>query len=150
MSVAEFGRVPYLPEKALRAHKVYERADDRFRSAARTRQALLREQRGWSIGLYPPNGERQRELGSYLGETDEDSNFISADVARLARVQVGYRESGALIDEVRLYRNLLTSAAATFNLIGPLKLNPRLATSVMRRLLPHFVRQVTGILFEHS
>jgi hypothetical protein len=150
MTVQEYGRVPFIPEKALRKHKVHELADHRFRSAARARQALLREERGWAIGLYPPNGERQRELGSYLGDTDEDSNFISADVARLVRREVAYREDDALIDEVRLYRNLLTSAATTFNLIGPLKLNLRLATSVMRRLLPDFVRQVTGVLFEHS
>ena len=36
-------------------------------------------------------------IGSYLGETDEGSNFISAEVARLARVEVAYREPDALI-----------------------------------------------------
>jgi hypothetical protein len=150
MSTAEYGRVPFISEKRLREHKVFETADGRFRSAARARQALLREHRGWSIGLYPPNGERQRELGSYLGDAEEDSNFITADVARLVRREVAYREDDALIDDVRLYKNLLTSAATTFNLIGPLKLSPRLATAVMRRLFPDFVRQATGVLFEHS
>lgn len=57
MSVLEYGRVPYLSEKVLRDHKVYEQTDDRFRSAARARQALLREQKGWDVGLYPPSGE---------------------------------------------------------------------------------------------
>jgi hypothetical protein len=150
MSVAEYGRVPYLPEKALRDHKVYEQADDRFRSAVRARQALLREQKGWDVGLYPPNSERQREIGSYLGKTNQDANFITPEVAHLVRREVAYREDDALIDQARLYRNMVSSQPATFNLFGPLKLDPKLASAVARRICPGFVRQATAILFEHS
>jgi hypothetical protein len=150
MSVAEYGRVPYLPEKALRDHKVYELADDRYRSAVRTQQALLREQKGWDIGLYPPTGERQREIGSYLGKTNQDANFITPEVAHLVRREVAYREDDALIDQERLYRNMVSSHPATFNLFGPLKLDLKLASAVARRICPGFVRQATAVLFEHS
>ena len=150
MSVLEYGRVPYLPEKALREHKVFEQADDRFRSAVRARQALLREQKGWDIGLYPPTADVQREIGSYLGNTDPDANFITPEVAQLVRREVAYREDDALIQEDRLYRNMVSSHPATFNVFGPLKLDPKLASSVARRLCPDLVRKVTGVLFEHS
>lgn len=78
----------YLTEKALRDHKVYEQADDRIRSAVRARQALLREQKGWDIGLYPPTAETQREIGSYLANADPDANFIAPEVAQLVRREV--------------------------------------------------------------
>ena len=52
MSVKEYGRLPLVPERTLRKHTAYEPADNRFRSAARLRQALLREQHGWPIGDY--------------------------------------------------------------------------------------------------
>lgn len=148
--VLEYGRVPFLTERALREHKVFERADDRFRAAVRARQALLREQKGWDIGLYPPTAETQREIGSYLGKTDPDANFITPEVAQLVRREVAYREDDALIDQERLYQNMVSSHPATFNLFGPLKLDPRLASSVARRLCPDFARQATAVLFEHS
>ena len=150
MSVLEYGRVPYLPEKALREHKVFEQADDRFRAAVRARQALLREQKGWDIGLYPPAADAQREIGSYLGNANPDANFITPEVAELVRREVAYREDDALIDQERLYRNMVSSHPATFNVFGPLKLEPRLASSVARRLCPDLVRQATEVLFEHS
>jgi hypothetical protein len=38
----------------------------------------------------------------------------------------------------------------TFNLFGPMVLDLDLATAVFRQLLPEFVHQVTGFIFEHS
>ena len=43
-----------------------------------------------------------------------------------------------------------TSQALTFNLFGPFKQRPALATTVMRRLVPDLVADVTEVLFEHS
>ena len=44
--------------------------DDRFRAGARARQALLREAKGWPVGIWAPDSDRsrRRELGSYLAE----------------------------------------------------------------------------------
>jgi len=68
----------------------------------------------------------------------------------LVHHEIAYREVGAVIHVERLWTNLLTSQALTFNLFGPLKQNPALATAVMRRLVPDFVHHVTEIRFEHS
>jgi hypothetical protein len=150
MSTAKLKRVPFIPHETLRAHQVFEGADDRFRAAARARQALLREQRGWSIGMWSKDGRPSRPLGSYLAEEHNDANFITSEIAQMVRREVAWREDDALIDQDRLYRNLLSSMPATFNLFGALKLQPRLATAVLRRLCPGFVQKVDEVLFEHS
>lgn len=150
MSTAALGRVPFIPEAILRAHHVHEPADDRFRAAARARQALLREAKGWPIGLWATDTDKARELGSFLAPQHGDANFITLEIAKLARREVAWREDDALIDTERLYRNMLSSMPACFNLIGPLALDPRLATAVLRRLAPDFVKKVNTTLFEHS
>jgi hypothetical protein len=53
-------------------------------------------------------------------------------------------------NEERLWGNLLSSQAATLNLLAPLALDLTLASRVWRLLLPEFVHQVTGFRFEHS
>lgn len=150
MSIEAYGRVPFLPETALRALKVYEPGDDRFRSACRAQQALYRERKGLTIGLYPPGGETQRELGSFLDGSDPDANLINAEIAALCRREVAYREDDALIDETRLYRNMLSSHPLSMSLFGPMKLDLKLATAVAKRLCPDFVSKVTDVIFEHS
>ena len=150
MSTALTGRVPFIPEAALRAHHVYEPADDRFRAAARARQALLREAKGWPIGCWAPDTDKAREMGSYLAEDHGDANLITPDIAKLVRKEIAWREDDALIEVDRLYRNMVSSMPATFNLFGPLALDQRLATAVMRRICPDFVKKVTATLFEHS
>lgn len=150
MSTAELGRVPFIPEATLRAHHVHELADDRFRAAARARQALLREANGWPIGNWGADTDRPREMGSYLSPEHAGANFITPEIAALARREVAWREDDALIDTDRLYRNMLSSMPAAFNLAGPLALSPRLATAVLRRLAPDFVHKADATLFEHS
>lgn len=150
MSTAALGRVPFLPAETLQAHQVYEPLDGRFRAAARMRQALLREENGWPIGQWPADGDKQRPLGSYLAPEHGDANFVTPEVAALVRREIAYREDDALIDQDRLYRNMLSSMPATFSLVGPLKLRARLATAVLRRIQPGFIQKVTDVLFEHS
>jgi len=152
MSVAEYGRLPFIPERTLRKHFVHEPTDNRFRAAARMRQALWRQQHGWKAGYQKsPDGAR-RKIGNCVetAAAREGANFISADVAQLVRREIAFREDGALFDERRLATNLLSSSPVVFNTFGPLKLDPKLATRVFRRLFPGFVHTVTGILFEHA
>jgi len=152
MSVQEYGRLPFISQPTLRRHHSYEPSDNRFRSAARLRQALMREQHGWPMGDYQTAKGSRRKLGSYVTAkaAANSVNFITPEIARLVRREVAYREEGALIDEGRLWRNLLSSAPATFNVLGPMKLDLRLATAVLRTLCPDFVRRANAILFEHS
>src|SRR3954451_10186398 len=105
MSVQEYGRLPLIPEPTLRRHHSYEPSDNRFRSAARLRQALIREQNGWPMGEYRTAKGTQRKLGSYVTAkaAANSVNSISPEIAQLVRREVAYREEGALIDESRLW-----------------------------------------------
>lgn len=152
MSISTYGRLPLLPERTLRQHDAYEPSDSRFRAAARLQQSLWREAHGWKAGYQTgPDGKRRR-LGNCLATRPAElgANFLSDDIAKLARLELSFREEGALMDEQRLWGNCLSSMPLCLNLFGPLRLDLKLATRVFRRLLPDFVRMVTGILFEHS
>ena len=152
MSIEVYGRVPFIPTKTLRQFKVYDGGDDRFRSAARLRQALFREENSWPIGRYTTAKGTKRKMGNYLSETaaHEGANFISPEIAKLVRREVAYREDGALIDEVRLRTNMLSSHPAVFNFFGGMKLDLDLATASLQSIAPDFVGEVTDVLFEHS
>lgn len=53
-------RLPLVPADILKAHKVHESYDSRFKSAARLLQALWREDRGLPIGVHcSPKGKRR-------------------------------------------------------------------------------------------
>lgn len=152
MSIETYGRVPFIPSKTLRQHKVYDGGDDRFRSAARLQQALFREERAWPIGRYKTAKGKSRQMGNYLSEAAaaEGANFISAEIGKLVRKEIAYREDGALFDVERLRRNLLSSHPAVFNFFGSLKLDLDLATATMQLIASDFVGEVTDVLFEHS
>jgi hypothetical protein len=151
VSAETYGRVPFISRKVLSRHKAYDAADSRFRAAARLHQSLLRERRGLPIGRYRTAEGKTRRLGNYLSATAEwHANFITPEIASLARREIAYREDGALIDEVRVRQNLLSSAPAAFNLIGPMKLDLRLARKVLRALSLTRLRHVSNVLFEHS
>jgi PD-(D/E)XK nuclease superfamily len=144
--------LPLLPAELLRRHHCTEPTDTRFRAVARLRQSLWREQHGHPCGRYVDANGRPRRLGSRVsyrvGRTGV--NLTDPALVPLVRREIAYRELGAVIHVDRLWTNLLTSQALTFNLFGPLKQNPPLATAVMRRLVPDLVHDVIEVRFEHS
>lgn len=144
--------LPVIPETVLKAHKVNEKGDTRFKSAARLLQALWRESAGFPIGTHrDPDGKR-RKLGSRINTASAKSgaNFLTPEIANLTRREVIYREVGAFIDQQRLWTNLLSSQPLCFNLFGALKLNMDKANDFFRSLFPDYVRHIEGIHFEHS
>jgi hypothetical protein len=90
-------------------------------------------------------GWRLRRDAAQTGAT-----FLSPAIRSYAREALLFREPGAVWNEERLWGNLLSSQAATLNLLAPLALDLTLASRVWRLLLPDFVHQVTGFRFEHS
>jgi hypothetical protein len=154
MSTADQRRrvVPIIPARVLERHHAQEPGDGRFKAAARLMQSLWRKQQGYPCGHLEDRQGKARRLGSRLtvGPAQAGANFISPEVAALTQREVAYREIAAVMDTKRLYGNLLSSQALTFNLFGPLKLNPELATANFRRLFPEFVAAVEDIWFEHS
>lgn len=144
--------VPLLPEELLRKHHVHEPMDHRFRSAARLLQAMWREDRELPIGHYWTGG-RRKKLGSRISAAAAraGANFMAPAIAALVRRELAYREPAAMIDEARLYANLLSSMPLAFNLFGLLKLDLAFASRVLGELFPDLAgAQVRAVLFEHS
>ena len=106
MSTQQFGRVPFLPQKILSKHKAYEATDNRFRAAARLRQALLREQRGWPIGHYltakrnpPQTRQLRRSRPRTGGELHHARNRPpSPPRSRISRRRRSHRRSKAVAE----------------------------------------------------
>ena len=144
--------LPLLPPSLLRQHHCAEPNDTRFRSVARLRQSLWREEHGFACGRYTHPDGRTCRLGSMVSARagSRGVNLIDPSLIPLVQSEIAYREVGAVIHVERLWCNLLTSQALVFNLFGPFKQRPALATAVLRRLVPEFVADVTDILFEHS
>ena len=152
---ATLPRIPLVPEEVARHNNVYFEIDTRFRRAARLLQCL------WLKDREIPTGHHVRgegddavtmELHSYLSREAARAgrNFLSPEIHALVRRELLMREEGAAIDEDRLFGNALSSMPLTFNLFGPMALDLNLASAALRQLLPGFVHQVTGFIFEHS
>jgi hypothetical protein len=145
-------RLPVVPKSVLKRHKVDEVTDSRFKASARLLQSLWREDHEFKVGSYRTSKGRRRKLGSrlHIDCAKQGANFLHPDIAKLALRESVYREPGALIDEERLWSNLLSSQPLCFNLFGSLKLNAPMGNQFFQRLFPDFVQNVIGIYFEHS
>jgi hypothetical protein len=152
----EFGKpihqLPLIPADVLKRHRVHEPLDTRFRSAARLLQALWREDRDLPIGSYGGEDGKRRKLGSRISEAagQGGGNFLTPEIAHIARRETAYREIGAMIDAERLATNLLSSMPLTFNLLAPWMQVPERASGYLRELLPAFTGNTSQLLFEHS
>ncbi len=146
-------QLPIVPPAVLKAHRVYEKFDNRFRACARLLQTIWRNQQGLAIGTYEDRSQRKRRIGSLIAATpaDEGRNFLSPAIANLARLEMAYQERGALIDQNRLFGNLLSSMPLTFNLFAPFRFEPELAARLLRMLIPGIdLCTVKHVWFEHS
>jgi hypothetical protein len=152
----EFGNpiehLPLIPADVLKKHRVYEPLDTRFRAAARLLQALWREDRGLPIGNHTGEDGKRHKLGSRISEAagKNGGNYLTPEIAYVARREVAYREIGAMIDQERLATNLLSSMPLTFNLFARLVQKPERADELLYALLPDFGGLARKTLFEHS
>ncbi|MBN9458133.1 MAG: hypothetical protein J0I54_15985 [Bosea sp.] len=147
-----FPHVPLLPEELLRRHHIFEPLDHRFRSAARLLQSIWRQDRELPIGSYKV-GAKRKKLGSRISPAAAraGANFMLPAIAWLVRRELAYREPAAMIDEARLYGNLLSSMPMAFNVFGLLKLDLAFASRVLAELFPDLSgAKVHAVLFEHS
>jgi hypothetical protein len=139
-----------IPDDVLLQHHVLVGTDNAFQRRARLLQSLWREDRGLPIGVH-----RGKPLGSRIDAAHARAtlaNFLTdgvRDVVRHAVLGAG-RTHDQLIDEERLFSNLLSSQPLCFNLFGELARDLDLATRVFRELAPARVPRVTAIIFEHS
>src|SRR6476469_1028948 len=108
---SQFRQLPLIPEAVLRKHRVFEQFDSRFKRCARLLQALWREAQQLPIGTHDAPDGKQRPIRSLLSASAADGgrNFLSPQIAHVARREMAYQERGAIIDQRRLYGNLLSS-----------------------------------------
>ena len=145
--------LPLVPEDVLTRHNVREKYDTRFRACARLLQSIWREHQGLAIGTFIGKDDEPRKIGSLIDEKAAVTgrNFLSPGIAQMVRREVAYQESGALIEQGRLFGNLLSSMPLTFNMFVPLKFDFKLAAEVVRNLVPDIdLAAVTNVIFEHS
>lgn len=145
--------LPIIPTRALRRHGVHEPIDTRFRSCCRLLQSLWRHGKGLPAGNYTRRDNATVRLGSMISERAGEAgrNFLLPEVARLARREVAYREVGALIEERRLWCNLLSSMPMCLNVLGPLKLDKKLGTRMLRAMFADMAdATLEAVKFEHS
>lgn len=154
-SFVSLPRVPLIPDEIVRRENVFFEIDTRFRRAARLLQCLWLKDRRIETGIHI-RGEGDDAIVMPLhSNLSRDAaragkNFLSPEIHALVRRELLMREEGAAIDEERLFGNALSSMPLCFNLFGPMALDLKLASDVFRKLLPDFVDQVEGFIFEHS
>ncbi len=146
-------QLPIIPTAVLMKHRAYEEFDNRFRSCARLLQSLWRQNQKLPIGTFIPRNGRKRTIGSLISTAagTEGRNFLTPAIAEIARLETAYQERDALIDQNRLFTNLLSSMPLTFNAFAPLRQDRDLAARVLRAIIPGIdLKAVLDIRFEHS
>ena len=146
-------QLPIVPQKVLKAHRVDETFDNRFKACARLFQALWRERTQLPIGTFTNHQGAKRRIGSLIAEApaEEGRNFLTPEIAEVARLETAYQEPGAMIDRTRLFGNLLSSMPMCFNLFAPLRRDLELAAKILRSIMPGIdIKAVRHVWFEHS
>lgn len=152
MDVSTPAQLPLVPEATLRKHGAFVGYDTRFRACARLLQSLHREALGLPMGGFIDGVGKRRRYGHLVSQADAaaGANFLNEDILRFTSKTLAYREPGALIEDRRVYGNLLASMPLAFNLFGALKLDGDLADRWVREVYPAFEGKVSHIQFEHS
>lgn len=145
-------RLPIIPSHILKQYQVEDIRDTRFRACARLLQSMWREDQQLPVGSHQQTNEHDRCLGSRIDRASGSSglNFLSTKIARLTKYETVYREPGAMIEEERLWHNLLSSQPLCFNLFGEMKLDLSMASRFWSSLFPDLMAKVESIYFEHS
>ncbi|MDL2244689.1 DUF6508 domain-containing protein [Parabacteroides sp. OttesenSCG-928-J18] len=134
----------------LEKHNAYYSQDSKFAGYARLLQSKWREKKGYPIGK-SSNGT---EYGNYIEATvaEKDKvNLLTDKIRSVAAIELAKKKnSGALIEEKRLWTNALSSQPLCFNLFGELADNTELATTFFKQLFPGRINAVKEVLFEYS
>jgi hypothetical protein len=128
-----------------------------FRRRARYHQAQWREANGHPIGSQPhvprPNGPPARPVGSrlpldYANETG--ANLITPNALGAARARTSFIEPHQSFDHQRLWADLLSSEALSFNLFGDLAADAEQADKAVHAWWPDTPGILREVRFAHS
>ena len=134
------------PDKELRKKyetDYYDKTD--FASNARLLQSIWRTENGFEFENY----------GNFLKldfAKETGANFLTNGISEIVKFEVKNKHlDGKVIQEPRIWNNLLSSQPLAFNLFGELKINNELATKIFKELYPERnLKRVTTIEFEYS
>ena len=127
-----------------------------FRREARYHQARWREANQHPIGtqpLVPKPGTRVRSVGSRLPleyARDTGANFLTPTALDAVRARIAYVEARQSVDQQRLWADLLSSMALSFNLFGDFAADPALADRAVHTWFPDSPGRVSELRFAHS
>ena len=127
-----------------------------FRRAARYHQAQWREANRHPIGTQPISprpGDKVRPVGSRLPleyARDTGANFLTPAALDAARARTAYIEPRQSFDHQRLWADLLSSSAVSFNLFGDLAADLARADRAVHRWFPDAPGRVSEVRFAHS
>jgi len=128
-----------------------------FRQRTRYHQAQWREANGHPIGSQPyaprPDGKPVRLVGSRLPleyGRESGANFITDAALAAARARMSIIEPHQSFDHQRLWADLLSSEALSFNLFGDLAADLRRADRAVHTWWPDALGTVSEIRFAHS
>jgi len=115
-----------------------------FQSYARLLQSKWRDKKGYDAGKY----------GNFLlpeFAREEKANFLTDRIKTLVEYEMLRKPiTQKMIQDDRMWENLLSSQPLCFNLFGEMHFDMKLASKVFRKLFPKRVHRVTDIIFEHS
>jgi hypothetical protein len=127
-----------------------------FRRQSRYQQARWREAQGHPAGtqpIVPKPGGPVRPVGSRIPLAygrEHGANFLTANAFDAAKARMGAVEAHQSVDHQRLWADLLSSAALSFNLFGDLAADLDLADRALHAWFPAAPGRVSAVKFAHS
>jgi hypothetical protein len=97
-----------------------------------------------------PGPQHSGKFGNMLPREDgaKGLNFLTPDIFEVAKSRV--KDEQGMVEEFRLFNNMLSSQPMCFNLFGPFVTSFNLATEVFKHLLPNEIEKVTDVKIEYS
>jgi len=95
-----------------------------------------------------PKSTSTSPYGNMLTHADADNgrNFLTREIAQVAHDRIA--QGGGMVEEFRLFHNMLSSQPMCFNLFGPLVSDRTLACRLLSPLVPEDVSEVTRVAIE--
>ena len=125
-----------------------------WKRVARLHQARWREARRYPIGARPYSGDIDATpVGSRLAlkfARKSGANFLTPGVRSAVEHRLGHPERYQMLDEKRLWADLLSSMPMCFNLFGDLFDDPNAATRAATALWPDAPAGRAHVRFEYS
>jgi hypothetical protein len=123
-----------------------------FASKARLLQSIWRTEKGYEL---EEKRGKKKVYGNYLKQDfakESGANFLTKEIFELVKHEVANKHiEKKVIQEPRIWNNLLSSQPLAFNLFGELKLDLTLATLVFKDLYSERqIDRITAIEFEYS